>query len=146
MALASFYEQSKAAVERNVSHIGNLITYVVREKKDKSTGETIESRAELAIGEIIMSEAGLKHGDKVDIMFDPDDGFAFIGRKANDEGGFKIGKRKANRHGHITLKWVKGMPYVDSSARITVEIKDYEIQFEFPPAFFHYLKEEDKSE
>ena len=142
MALISFYEESKAAVLKNNSPIDNVVAYVVREKKGKPTGDIIEKRAEITIGEMIMADAGLRHGDKVDIMFDPDDGFAFITRKANNEKGFKIGKRKSNHHGHITLKWTKGMPYIKSSERIIVETKNHEIQFEFPPSSFDYLKEE----
>jgi hypothetical protein len=127
MPFESFHKAVRT-VKRRPGGRGSLeqyITYVVREPKGGR-------RAEIVIGEMLMDEVNFKPGDVVDVLFDSSDGLARLVRKANDEEGFKIGKRGKDTHGHISFKWAKNLPYANAVIRMAAEVGANELVFEFP--------------
>ena len=105
-------------------------------------------RGVVTIGEFFMAEAGLIVGDKVDMIFHPEDNFCLIKKVGRDAPGFNLNKSGKNEsRGSFSFTWEKPMPYHKGcvSMEAAKVMKDPEdarlcISFDLPCCFETFKK------
>jgi len=128
--------------------MGRSITNDVRYCINRNKKDWI---VKIVIGEFIMTETGLKTGDRVDFLYDPDDRLGKIIRlEQNSLISLKIGENKATPgRGHLQFRYREGMPWKRQSTPLnSVEVikEDGEkaLLFEFPTEWPHTAPPEAK--
>jgi len=111
--------------------VTNRISYGITGKAGKNR---ISPQITILIGEFYMSEAGLLPGDRVDILFYKEDHLGIIKRIVKGCPGFNITTASNKERGKIHFTFREGMPYYKSRISLnSIEVKNGEIYFEFPP-------------
>ena len=132
----SFGELSKKYSKRvggKISNAPNRITYKVIRSKNKE-GKERSPQILIVIGEFYMQEANFIKGDRIDILFSPEDRMGIIKRVSNDVPNLKIcAETKNGERGRIHGTWRPGMPYYEHSVMLTgIECTRGELMFDFP--------------
>lgn len=143
MTTAISFGRIKANARKTITgDASNRITFGIT-KAGKS------ERGVVTIGEFFMTEAGLMVGDKVDMVFFPEDGLCIIKKVGKDDLGFNLSKsgKNANRGG-FSFVWQEPIPYHKGCLPMkAVEVrKDPEttrncIVFNIPEAFKIFKEE-----
>lgn len=97
----------------------------------KGKGGKQRTSVRVRIGEQFIKEARWQHGDRIEFLFDPDDGVGLLRRVKS--GGYSLSRYNRGASYCIQATWYPGMPSVPRAAECDgVYVTDEGLMFRFP--------------